>query len=379
MNNYHEFFLKEYEEAREVFRNSLNEVKAYNNSAALTMEWVGENNDDLSIDMIKTDAIVEKENLLIITTGLHGIEGFMGAAILQLFIKEYLQLINHQNTGLLLVHALNPWGMKHKRRVNENNVDLNRNFITKWTGLNKGLNTQYQKAANFFNQNGKIESLLKNNLIYSSKLMKSLFMLNTKGLSNAVLLGQYQYPNGIYYGGANYEQSTEYVSSIFNKYFSSYNNIIVIDIHTGYGPSDQMSIVNSSLEKGNSKDFSKQFKYPLVSKTDSDEFYSINGDMIDYIYTLQKDEFSQKNIYATAFEFGTLGESVLAKLSSLKRMIKENQLYWHGADSKEIEDRIKQDFLDLFYPSDEKWRAKAISDAKQALNGILKAKGFIYT
>jgi len=379
VNNYHEFFLKEYEESRERFKNSLNEVKAYNNTAALSMKWVGDSNDDLSIDMIKTDALVEKENLLIITTGLHGIEGYMGAAILQLFMKEYLQLINHQNTGLLLVHALNPWGMKHKRRVNENNVDLNRNFITKWADLDKGLNKQYQQAANFFNQKKQLTSLFKADFLFSINLINHLFKLNTKGLSNAVLLGQYQYPNGIYYGGTSYEQSTEYIFSAFNKYFSIYNNIIVIDIHTGYGPSNQMSIVNSSLEKGNSKDFSKQFTYPLVSKTDSEEFYAINGDMIDYIYTLQKDEFSQKNIYATAFEFGTLGESVLARLSSLKKMIKENQLYWHGARSEEIENRIKQDFLDLFYPSDEKWRAKAISDAKQALNGILKAKGFIYT
>ena len=31
--------------------------------------------------------------------------------------------------GLLLVHAVNPYGFAHTRRVNESNVDLNRNFL----------------------------------------------------------------------------------------------------------------------------------------------------------------------------------------------------------------------------------------------------------
>ncbi len=34
-----------------------------------------------------------------------------------------------QNTGALLIHALNPYGFAWTRRVTEDNVDLNRNFV----------------------------------------------------------------------------------------------------------------------------------------------------------------------------------------------------------------------------------------------------------
>ena len=33
------------------------------------------------------------------------------------------------DTALVLVHANNPHGFAHQRRVNEDNIDLNRNFI----------------------------------------------------------------------------------------------------------------------------------------------------------------------------------------------------------------------------------------------------------
>ena len=371
------FFNDNYEESRERFRNSINEVKRIFPSASLTIKHVGDSNDDLTIDVIEANASNKHENLLIITTGLHGIEGYMGAAILQLFIREYLPLINNQDTGLLLVHSLNPWGMKHKRRVNENNVDLNRNFIYDWLKLDKNFNEQYSKATGFFNKKAQISSIIRYNLSYNLSLIKTLFILRPKGLSNAVLLGQYRYSNGIYYGGKNYEESTEYIIYLLRKYIKIYSNIVMIDIHTGYGPRNQMCIVNSASEEKSSEELSLLFSYPLVNKTDSKEFYAINGDMIDFVYVLQQNEFSSKKIYTTAFEFGTYGDSLMANLKSLAAIIKENQLFWYGTKNEVVDSKIKKNFMFLFYPSEIKWREKAIQDARQAFNGIFSAKNII--
>ncbi|MEW5941083.1 MAG: DUF2817 domain-containing protein, partial [Chloroflexota bacterium] len=83
---------------------------------------------DLSIDWLWAEPRV-KENLVIVSTGEHGIEGYVGSAMLKIFMDEFAPRLNPENTGLLLVHAVNPWGMKRNRKVNENGVDLNRNFI----------------------------------------------------------------------------------------------------------------------------------------------------------------------------------------------------------------------------------------------------------
>lgn len=64
---------------------------------------------------------------IIHSCGLHGVEGFAGSAI-QLALLEDPPLLQG-GSALILVNVLNPYGMAWLRRVNENNVDLNRNFL----------------------------------------------------------------------------------------------------------------------------------------------------------------------------------------------------------------------------------------------------------
>src|SRR5215510_13293421 len=69
----------------------------------------------------------QPKNVLVHSSGLHGVEGFAGSAIHLQFLNALPTLA--PDTAILLVHILNPFGMAWLRRVNENNVDLNRNFI----------------------------------------------------------------------------------------------------------------------------------------------------------------------------------------------------------------------------------------------------------
>jgi len=88
--------------------------------------------DDLSIDILHAPATERAQHLLLVTTGEHGIEGFVGSAIMELVIRKILPTLDPTTTSLCLVHAINPWGMKHGERTNAANVDLNRNFVTSW-------------------------------------------------------------------------------------------------------------------------------------------------------------------------------------------------------------------------------------------------------
>lgn len=78
--------------------------------------------DDHSIDWAWAGPS-DARRVLLYTSGLHGVEGFGGGAA-QL---EALTLERGEE-AILFVHALNPWGWANLRRVNEANVDLNRNF-----------------------------------------------------------------------------------------------------------------------------------------------------------------------------------------------------------------------------------------------------------
>ncbi len=140
--NTSKLFLDTYEASRQRFREDLARVQARWFSAKLERHAV-DVVEDLTIDWIWADATVKRKKLIILTTGEHGAEGYVGSAMMKLFIEEYLDQLNSQDTGLLLVHAINPWGMKHMRRVNPRNVDLNRNFVWDEADLNPAANPNY--------------------------------------------------------------------------------------------------------------------------------------------------------------------------------------------------------------------------------------------
>jgi hypothetical protein len=204
--------------------------------------------------------------------------------------------------------------------------------------------------------------------------------LITKGLPAlklGILIGQYRYSQGLYYGGKEYQEETCTLIDLYREAIGSFDQILHLDMHTGYGPRYQMSLVNSALEPRTSQEFVKRFDYPLVVAANPKEFYAIRGDMIDYVYALRQSEFPDKEIYATSFEFGTLGDDIRGQIGSPRAMMFENRLYWHGAVNDKLAEQVKHDFEELFNPATANWRVKAIADADQAFMGILKAEGYL--
>lgn len=365
-----------YEDSRERFRQNLDVIRRRWPGARLRSFPVSEA-EDLTIDWIEAQPAETYDKLVIVTTGEHGIEGYVGSAMLQLFIQEQAPLMNSKDTGLLLVHAINPWGMKKKRRVNRNNVDLNRNFIWQASpaaGFEAFPNPDYRLLNRLWNPEGPVGWPFFRQFSFVFKGLFGLARLRSARFQKAVLGGQYSHPLGIYYGGASYQAETKKIMELYRAHIGRYKQVVHLDMHTGYGPRRQMTIVNSNLEPRSSKECSHSFGYPRVSKTDASEFYAIHGDMIDYVYRLAHHEFPQTHLYATSFEFGTFGATPLRVLRSLQTTILENQLYRFGARSQAICSQVEHDYLEMFFPQDLGWQVKAAADARQAFRGILKAE-----
>ncbi len=319
----------------------------------------------------------QKENLIIVSTAQHGIEGYVGSAMLKVFIDEFASRINVENTGLLLIHAINPWGMKYERKVNENGVDLNRNFILNGV-FDKSINPGFSKLKTFLAPTYPVRPFAVENLFFIGRTIKALLTEGASSISTAALLGQYIDPKAMYYGGERHEEETEVVISLFREALKNYQNLIHLDQHSGYGPRYQMSITLVPPEPGTSAELSEKFNYPLLLKGDNQEFYETHGDMCAYLYELRNAEFPDKHVFATAFEYGTYGESLLQRIHSLRTMILESQLYWHGAVNKPTEEKVRHEFKELYFPVETKWREKALADCRQAFAGILAAYG-VYT
>ncbi len=132
------FFHETYDENRGQFRRLAASLQREFSDVEISKRIVkSEVDSDLTIDAVYIPAQNEAKKLLIMTSGVHGMEGFTGSAVQQYFMTEVLDGEVLQNMGVLLIHAINPYGFKYQRRVSENNVDMNRNF-----NINKDLFTK---------------------------------------------------------------------------------------------------------------------------------------------------------------------------------------------------------------------------------------------
>lgn len=368
-------FLESFDDCQGRFRESLDLVRR-RWPGARWLAWPLASAPELAITAIEAEATRTPAKCLVFTVGEHGVEGYVGSAMLELFLREFLPRLDPTDTSLLLLHPINPWGMKHRRRTNALNVDLNRNFVDDPARLDPHANPDHHHIERYLHPRRPIRSLKAARLRFILGLACALALLGPSRLRRAVLLGQYHSPQGLHYGGDSLQQETRVLMGLFRQQAERSPRVLHLDMHTGYGPADQMTIVNSYLEPTDSASLARRFGYARIARADPTEFYSILGDMIDWEYQTSRREWPSGHLYAAAFEFGTVGESIGAILRSLMTMILENQAYWHGAPAG-ARQQIERDFEALFFPRSPQWQTKAVADARLAFEGILHAEGFI--
>ena len=371
---YADSFYTTYEEIRE---NLMDRITSLRESGVTVeySEYAVDESDDLYIDNIYLPSTDKKTNLIVLTTGVHGMEGYIGSVMLDVFFEEIYPTIDTTDTGILVVANVNPYGMKYMRRYNENNVDLNRNFIEDWDSFDRTSNKDYPKVVNFLQPKGRIGNALWHEVGFYLSLAKEAVFTGAGTISDALLTGQYEYADGVYYGGNGDEKSTSYLKGVFADCIDGeYENIVHVDIHSGYGPRYNMVIFNSVQDPTTEAEAKKMFGYDYIIATDSEDFYETFGDTTDYFYRLAKSKNTDKELYSTCFEFGTIGDGFFDSILSLKYTVDENRQHWYPSYSLITREVVKENYYELFYPTETEWRQKTIADFKDAMTGILDAK-----
>ena len=331
--------------------------------------------DGLYIDSFYIPSEGTPTNLIVLTTGVHGMEGYIGSVMLDVFFREIWPEQDHSDTGVLVVANVNPYGMKYLRRYNENNVDLNRNFILDWDSFDLSSNKEYPKVRSFLEPKGEIRNALWHEAGFYLSLAKTAITDGADTISDALLTGQYESPQGVYYGGQGDEASTVYLKDVFSQCLdSAYENIVHIDIHSGYGPRYNMVIFNSVYETMNEKESQAAFGYDYVIAYDSESFYATTGDTTDFFYRLAEQKGTGTDLFSTCFEFGTVGDEFFDTILSLKYTVDENRNHWYPTANKTAAQVVHENYMELYYPTETAWREKTVQDFAQATRGVLDVK-----
>lgn len=368
MNDIDHYFAKNYVESRESFRDHLEYIQKKWPEATLTTKNIGKE-DDNTIDMIYSEALSSNDRVLFFTTGEHGIEGYAGAAVVHYFVENYLDQIDASTTGICLIHALNPWGMRHFRRVTENNVDLNRNYFYDENSVRKDVNKNYAKESDLFLPNGRITNLKEERHKLYAQLMKGLAKEGYAGLKKAKGMGQFQFERGVYYGGDTAEESAVFLKGMQEELLGTYPNVIHMDWHTALGPTNEVTMVISEHDGRSVDELKEAYNLKNVEKYTPEK---VKGDSTNHFYKLKEEAYPETYLLSALFEFGTFGTNKQAELREFMTIILENHLYHEGAESVDDIQWILGEFEAMFYPNDPVWKKSVLNEARTGIEGVLK-------
>ena len=168
---------------------------------------------------------------MVLISGTHGVEGAFGSACQSAWLTQDSPRNLPDDTAILMVHLINPWGTAWTRRSNEDNVDLNRNFIDWQNGAPD--NARYAGLHDAFVCR---EWEGPDRIKADEELAAARTSLGQTGLTSIIEAGQYDFPDGMFYGGDCPVWSNRTLNEILTSFVGEARDVIVFDLHTGAGP-----------------------------------------------------------------------------------------------------------------------------------------------
>ena len=212
----------------------------------------GVQGEELFVDVAEVGP-ADADDVIVIVSGTHGVEGYCGSALQ----REHLAGLDAANwTGptLAFVHALNPYGFSWVRRVNEDNIDLNRNFVD-WSQP-PPVNAEYGELAELLVPSSWSVEEQERTLL---GLLAKLEEVGLERLQAIISSGQYDHPTGLFHGGTGPAWSHRWLREWSAARFAAAQRVAIIDLHTGLGPWGHGELISS--EASGSATFARQSEW----------------------------------------------------------------------------------------------------------------------
>ena len=333
-----DYFSPDYDTARARFRAAAR--RAGGALHTLPLAATGPAGERLTIDIAWLGE-ASAHAVLLHTSGLHGVEAYAGSAV-QLALIDAPPPVA-PGSALVLVHVLNPWGMAWLRRANENNVDLNRNFLRReesWRGapaayraIDATLNPASPPSRDFF--------LLRAQLL----ALRHGF----RALKQAVAEGQYEFPRGLFYGGAELQEGPRRYLAWIGEHLASARYLLAVDVHTGLGRwGDELLFAESNPRAGDAAALEHELERRFAG--DTGEGYRIRGGMGARL---------AQELPHAALDFLLQELGTYPALSVLHALREENR--WHHHADGNLDHPARQRLLEALCPRDAAWRNLAIA------------------
>ena len=309
----------------------------------------------------------EASRVLFLVTGVHGVEGYCGAGSLIAWLNGDGPERLPDQIAVVLVNLINPHGAAWLRRVNENNIDINRNFVDH--GQPYRANPEYEALHDALLLAGLdpdcIETANRRIADYRRQHGDAAYM--------RAFGGQYSHPRGVLFGGRRPEWSQRLILKLWQEHAGAASHAALVDFHSGMGPYGYgMPIAPYRPDDDAFERARDWYGDALISMyaldkpdADSDGDALTGGAMIDAFAA----ELPDTATTAIALEFGTYPFD-----DCIPAMRADAWLHEFGQPDSPLGRQIAGDWLEKFFPDDQDWqymvRWRSRQVIAQALHGL---------
>ncbi len=319
----------------------------------------GPNGEKLFLDTARFGP-ADAPNMLVLISSTHGVEGHCGSGAQIAWLATGGPDKLPKDTGALLVHAINPYGFAWTRRVNEDNVDLNRNFVDHDKAYPK--NDGYLEIADaILPQDWSEESQAETVRVFASYAQKH----GAFALQGAISSGQYTHPDGIFFGGAKATWSNRTIRQIAREELGRTARVGVIDFHTGLGPFGHGELI--CAVPPSSKSFPRARAWYGDELTSPEGGTSTSAIVVGIMTDAFPQELPDAEVTPVAIEYGTY--TVPEVLGAVRA---DNWLHHRGDLNSALGRTLKADMKERFFPAGDKWREMVWSRADQTIGWAIK-------
>jgi len=351
----HAVFPLTYKSARETFREQAD--ASGGRLAEIPHPLPGANGESLAVD-IASWGPTKPEATLLISSGLHGVEGFFGSAVQAAFMKQTDRLRSLRKTRVVVVHALNPWGFSHGRRFDHENIDCNRNFVLPESAF-AGSPELYEVLDPFLNPQSPPRRI-------DAFFVQAIRLIRKYGFSRlqqTIASGQFDFPAGLFFAGRQPSWTQRRFLEQWDDWTGKTTRVVHLDFHTGLGRfGEGQLLLDYSPSKQERDWFERVFGSGSLSIHGDDSSaegaretrYSATGGIGAYCHQ----RYAHGSYAYACCEFGTLHP-----VQMLRRLRHENQGYFHDRLGSRHRARAHRQLHLAFCPNSLRWRKKTLSTA----------------
>ncbi|SEK56145.1 Protein of unknown function [Roseateles sp. YR242] len=319
----------------------------------------GRDGERLALDVVRMGA-PEAANLLVISSGCHGIEGFCGSAVQVDLLRDddWHDRCERDGLAVLYLHALNPHGFSWERRVTHENVDLNRNFRDFDGPLET--NEDYQAIARLL-----VPERCPPTLASHAGLLWHALRHGRKAIQATISRGQQVDPNGLFFAGRGPTWSHLAVKAVMQEHGQRCKRIGWVDIHTGLGPMG----VGERIYKGpqDAASLARARRWWGAQVTSAEEGNSSSAVLGGTLDQGVMPACPQAEYNGLTLEYGTLpGRVVLDALRA------DQWLACHPEAPHEQRLAIKRNIRAAFYVETDEWKQQVLQQGREVMAATLE-------